>query len=258
MFIDTHAHLFLPSFKDDIDAVIERARDAGIEKIFLPNIDAETLAPMFALIRRYSDMCHPMVGLHPGAVNEDYPKALDAIEKALHTHREEIVAVGEVGLDFYWTRDNEALQREVLDIQAQWALAHGLPIVLHTRESFAATLDIIRPYAARGLRGVFHCFTGGVEEARQALDIGFYLGIGGVATFKNSWLIDVIRRIGLGGVVLETDAPYLSPHPYRGQRNESARVRVIADFLAAQLHIPLAEVARITTQNARTLFLPLK
>ncbi len=254
MLIDTHAHLFLTQFADDIEAVIRRALDAGVQKILLPNIDTTTVEAMFSLARRHPSVCYPMIGLHPTSVGPRYRQDLHALHATLKKRRREIIAIGETGLDFYHTRTYEQQQYEALEIQAQWALEHGLPIVLHTRESFADTAARIRPYARRGLRGVFHCFTGTVEEAQWVIDMGFYVGVGGVVTFKNSRLIEVIRTIGLGRVVLETDAPYLSPHPYRGRRNESARIRRIAEFLASSLRMPLEEVAAITTRNARTLF----
>ncbi len=252
--IDTHAHLFLPAFSEDIDAVVQRARTAGVRQILLPNIDATTSAAMWALRGRYPDVFGAMVGLHPGSVADDAEAQLGTLEAELAERRSEVVAVGEIGLDFYWSRRHEAAQYRALERQFEWAVQEGLPVVLHTRNSFAETLDVVRRYVPRGLRGVFHCFTGNYEEARQALDAGFYLGIGGVVTFKNSRLIDTLRKTGLERVVLETDAPYLSPHPYRGRRNESARVRIIAEFLAEQLRMPLETVAERTTRHARELF----
>ncbi len=252
--IDTHAHLFLPDFAEDIDAVVERARQFDVHKIYLPNIDSATLQPMYDLQAAYPDMFEVMIGLHPGSVNAQWQEQLAEIECHLRARADQVVAIGEIGLDFYWSRTFEFQQRQVFEIQLQWAAEMNLPVVLHTRNSFDATLEMIYPYLAKGVRGVFHCFTGDYEAAKRALNAGFYLGIGGIVTFQNSRLIEMIQKVGLDHIVLETDAPYLSPYPHRGRRNESAHVRIIANFIAERLNVPIAAIAQKTTANARRVF----
>ncbi len=250
--IDTHAHLYLRQFDHDRPAMLERAMAAGGVAFFLPNIDLESIPAMLALEAAYPDTCFAMMGLHPCSVTEDYPQVLQAMHEWLQERP--FAAVGETGIDLYWDKSTLPLQIKALEVQLDWAKTHRLPIVLHTREAMDITIDIVRNAWTPDLRGVFHCFNGTVAQAERIMDMGFYLGIGGVLTYKNGGLEPVIEAFGLRAVVLETDAPYLAPNPYRGKRNESAYVPLVIQRLAELTgHTPEA-VAQITTQNARQLF----
>ncbi len=253
--IDTHAHLFLPDFAKDLDEVVQRARQVGVTQILLPNIDETTVAPLHETWNRYPDVFAGMMGLHPLSIGNDWQTQLDTIAKALEEAPRPYVAIGEIGLDFYRPGAPRAVQEQVLETQLEWALSRNLSVSLHTRNAIDRTIEIVRPWAQKGLRGVFHCFTGTYEQARQILDMGFYLGIGGVITFPKVRLgPDVIRKTGLKGVVLETDAPYLAPQARRGKRNESAYLVYVRDYLAQLLDIAPEEVDRQTTANAQHLF----
>lgn len=251
MLIDTHAHIYLKEFDADREAVIERAFQR-LSHILMPNIDAGSIDGL----RRTADLapgrCLPMMGLHPCSVDANYTQELGKIETELA--RGGYCAVGEAGLDYYWDTSHKRQQQEALRAQLEWARDLGLPIALHTRESFADTLRLVEAAQDGCLRGVFHCFGGTAEEARQARAVGFHLGIGGVLTYKKSGLADVLRETGLDGVILETDSPYLPPTPHRGKRNEPAYVALVAEFLAQALGLPLAEVEAKTTAAAAELF----
>jgi TatD DNase family protein len=250
--IDTHCHLYSNSFAGDIAEVIQRAEIEGVERFYLPSVDSESTEALLALERQYPGRCIGMMGLHPTSVKEDYETELKKVEEWLGRRR--WVAVGEIGLDFYWDRTFEVQQYEAFGRQIEWALHYDIPIVIHSRDSMKESIGVVRERQKGGLRGVFHCFGGGGDEARAITDLGFYLGIGGVLTYKNSGLPLALADIGLEHLVLETDAPYLSPVPFRGKRNESAYLRYIVHKLAEVKGVSVEEVARITTENAEKLF----
>ncbi len=252
MFIDTHAHLYLSQFDTDRSEMMIRARANQVDKMLLPNIDISTLPKMLQLVDEYPGVCYPMLGLHPCSVNEKYQRELSQLYDQIDHY--EFVAIGEAGLDFYWDKSFISQQEKALLLQAEWAMEKKLPLVLHTREAIDRTTDLIRPLAKMGLRGVFHCFTGSVKQADQILEMGFYLGIGGVVTYKNTNLREVLKEIGLERIVLETDSPYLAPVPKRGKRNESGYLPYIAGIIADELHCDIDEVASITSLNAKKVF----
>lgn len=251
-FIDTHAHLYDNRFESDRDDMIRRSLDAGVTKLYLPNCDSTTIAPMMDLAAQWPQHCFPMMGVHPCYIKENYKEELAIAEEWLQ--RRQFAAVGEIGLDYYWDTTFVAQQKEAFNIQMDWALQYDLPIVIHTRESISDGIDMVRAKQNGRLKGVFHCFGGSLEEAKQIIGLGFYLGIGGVATYKKSTLPDVLREIPLEHIVLETDAPYLAPVPYRGRRNESAYIPIIGTTIAAVKNCSIEEVAAITTKNAGKLF----
>ena len=251
--IDTHAHLYSRKFDNDRDEMIIRAREAGVQGIVLPNIDLESIAGMLALEQRYPDLCMPAMGLHPCSVTENYREVLEEMEAWFDRHA--FVAIGETGLDLYWDKSTLPLQVEALKIQLLWASQLHLPVILHTREANTETLDVVREHArTHAITGVFHCFSGSAEEAKAMMDLGFYIGIGGTITFKNSNLREVIKETGLERVVLETDSPYLAPVPHRGKRNESAYTALVAEQIAQTMEISAEEVCHITSRNAGSLF----
>lgn len=250
--IDTHCHLYSEEFKDDIDEVINRAKVEGVTKFFLPAIDSTCLDAMLALEKQYPNECIAMMGLHPCYVKENYKDELSIVETQLAARS--FAAVGEIGLDFYWDKTFAAQQYEAFELQMQWALDKQLPIVIHTRNAMQETLNTVKPYAAKGLKGIFHCFSGSYESAKQIVDMGFLLGIGGVITYKNAGLPEALERISVEHLVLETDAPYLTPVPFRGKRNESSYLKYIIEKLAAVKNISVEELAEITTSNAEKLF----
>ena len=252
--IDTHTHLYVAEFKEDIEAVIQRAHQEGVEKFFLPAIDSTETEAMLALEKKYPNTIFAMTGLHPCSVKEDYKEELSKIEKQLE--QRQFAAIGETGLDFYWDKTFTEQQYESLHTQAKWAIKYDRPLVLHTRNAMQETIDVINSYKGQNLRGIFHCFSGNVDNAKDIINMGFYLGIGGVLTYKNSGLDKVIEEIDLEKIVLETDAPYLSPVPFRGKRNEPSYLKHIAEKLAGIKQISIEEVARITTKNAERIFFP--
>ncbi len=250
--VDTHCHLYAEEFKADIDEVIQKARIAGVEKFFLPAIDNETYLAMMNLETLFPGECFAMMGLHPCSVKEDYKTQLSIVENWLS--QRQFIAIGETGLDFYWDKTFVKEQYRALEMQIEWALHYDLPIVLHTRDAMQETINVIKAHSAKGLKGVFHCFGGRLDEAKQIIDTGFLLGIGGVVTYKKAGLDAVLNEIELKHLVLETDAPYLSPVPYRGKRNESSYLKLIAEKIAEIKSISPAEVNRITTENAYRVF----
>jgi TatD DNase family protein len=252
MLIDTHCHLYVKEFTDDVDAVIDRAIAAGVTKFYLPAIDSESTDAMLLLEAKYPDKCYAMIGLHPCSVKENYTDELNKI-KALLAKRK-FAAIGETGLDFYWDKTFIKQQVIALERQAELALEYNLPIVLHTRNAMQETIDVIKNYVAADLKGIFHCFGGNKEEAQQIIEAGFLLGIGGVVTYKSSGLTEVLEDVDLKYIVLETDAPYLTPVPFRGKRNESSYLTYIVDKLASIKNITVEEVAEITSKNAANLF----
>ncbi len=254
IFCDSHTHLYAEEFGNDLEAVIARAKSAGVHHLFLPNVDEETFNPMMKLCETFPAVCHPMAGLHPTSVKKDYKKELDFVSESLGSSNEKIVAIGEIGIDFYWDRTYEKEQREVFDFQLDLAIQYDLPVVIHTRNSMEAALEIIGKRNDPGLRGVFHCFSGNLAQAERGTELGFYLGIGGVITYKNSGLRAVVEHISTEHLLLETDAPWLPPVPHRGERNEPAYIPVIAAKVAEIKGISIEEVASVTTKNALDLF----
>lgn len=251
-FVDTHTHLFAKEFDEDIDLVIENAQKEGVNTLLLPNIDVASIPRLQRLMNAYPDVCHGMMGLHPGSVKEDYQQQLTIVEETLDAGT--YVAVGEIGLDYYWDTTFVKEQKDAFRKQLIWAKERNLPVAIHTRSSFEDALEIVREEQDGNLRGVFHCFGGTLEEGRQIIDVGFYLGIGGTSTFKKSNASDVLPQLGLNRIILETDSPYLAPVPKRGKRNESAYVRFIAENMATIYETSLSEIAEITSRNAAQLF----
>ena len=251
MLIDTHTHLYDERLIND-EGQIQRAIDAGVTRMYMPNCDSNTIAGMLQLADKWEANCMPMMGLHPCYVKEHYKEELAIVAEWLGKRK--FYAVGEIGLDYYWDLTFKAQQIEALETQIDMALKYELPIVIHSRESTADCIDIVRKKQNGKLKGIFHCFGGSMEEAKQIVELGLYLGIGGVVTYKNTNLPEILAEIGLDYVVLETDAPYLAPVPYRGKRNESSYIPVIAQKIADIKNIALAEVASVTTRNARAVF----
>jgi len=250
--IDTHTHLYSEEFDTDRTVVVQRAIDSGVEKLLLPNIDIESIEPMHQLCNQFPNNCFPMMGLHPTSVDAKYKENLGIIKSHLKDNK--YIAIGEIGIDLYWDKTFVAEQRLALLEQFQWAIDYNLPVVIHSRDSFQEIINVIREFNNPKLHGVFHCFTGTEEIALEIIDLGFKLGIGGVLTFKNSGLAKEIENIDLKHIMLETDSPYLSPVPYRGKRNESSYVKLVAEKLAEVKQISIEEVASITFQNAKRLF----
>ena len=250
--IDTHCHLYSEEFKDDIETVIARAKAEGVTKFYLPAIDSTSLEGMLELERKFPDECIAMMGLHPCYVKENYKEELKIVENQLA--QRPFAAVGEIGLDFYWDKTFSEQQYEAFELQMQWALDKNLPIVIHTRNAMQETINMVKPFAAKGLKGIFHCFSGSYESAKQMIDMDFLLGIGGVITYKNASLPEALANIPVEYLVLETDAPYLTPVPFRGKRNESSYLKYIAGKLAEVKGITIEELAAITTTNAEKLF----
>jgi TatD DNase family protein len=251
-FIDTHTHLYLPEFDNDREAVIETALHRGVKKMLLPNIDSSSIGPMNDLAKKFPGVCYPMMGLHPTSVKENYRDELANIEFELEHHT--YIGIGEIGIDLYWDKTYIGEQRNAFAAQLDLALKHKLPVAIHARESFAEILDILEGYRNKELSGIFHAFTGTVEIAEHVTDLGFKLGIGGILTYKNSTLPEVVRFTDLKNLVLETDSPYLTPVPFRGKRNESSYIPYIAEAVKQIKNITLDEVANITTQNVLNLF----
>lgn len=251
--IDTHSHIYSEEFDADRTEVVRRAKDAGVERIIMPNVDSESLQRMLDTEKQYPDYCYAAIGLHPTSVEENYRDVLDLVRSELE--RRKYVAVGEIGLDFYW--DKTFIQEQVIAFQTQveWALEYNLPIIIHVRNSHKETIEALKPFKSKGLKGVFHCFIGGRKEADEIFASGdFLLGIGGVVTFKNSGLAENLKDIPLQKLLLETDSPYLTPTPYRGKRNESAYMALVCNKLAEVYGIPIEAIDRITTRNADNLF----
>jgi TatD DNase family protein len=250
--IDTHTHLYSNEFADDIGAVINRAMQEGIDKFYLPAIDSTTHQQMIALEKNYPGTCIAMMGLHPCSVKENYLNELQIVEEWLA--KKKFAAIGEIGLDFYWDKTFVTEQHYAFRRQMELALQYKLPIVIHTRKAMAETIALVKEYASKGVTGIFHCFGGNYKDAAEIIDMGFYLGIGGVLTYKNAGLVEVIEKIDTKYLVLETDAPYLTPVPFRGKRNESSYLKYVLEKLAQIKNVPVEEVAAITTANAQKIF----
>ena len=250
--IDTHCHLYVDEYKNDINEVLSRAALQGINKFYLPAIDSSEHANMLFLEEKYPEKCFAMMGLHPCSVKENYLAELQIVTDWLS--KREFVAVGEIGLDFYWDKSFAKQQYDVFRQQVELSLQYQLPIVIHTRNAMQETIDVVKEYVPRGLKGIFHCFGGTFENAMEIIDAGFYLGIGGVLTYKKSGLAEVLTKIDLKYLVLETDAPYLTPVPFRGKRNESSYLKYIVEKLAEIKNVSVAKAIEITTVNAQTVF----
>lgn len=251
-FVDTHAHLYASQFDEDRDATMQRAFSEGVKKIYLPNIDATSIDAMLLLESQYPDQCRAMIGLHPCSVNDSFEQEMKIVEGWLE--RRKFSAIGEIGTDAFWDKTHLDQQVDCFKRQIVLAKKYGLPVVIHSRETLDMNIDIIEHLQDGSLRGIFHCFTGSTEQAKRIIDLRFLLGIGGVLTFKNSGLTEVVSDLPAESLVLETDAPYLTPHPYRGKRNETAYLRLVAEKLADCRNTSLAEIGRITTENAMRLF----
>lgn len=254
IFVDTHTHLYLEEFDSDRDNVVRNAIHNGVKYFFLPNIDSGSIHGMMALSDSFPDHCFPMMGLHPTSVKANYKEELAIAEKHLSSSGKRFYAIGEIGVDLYWEKAFLKEQYAAFSIQLDWAVKYDLPIVIHTRNSFEEAVDIIEKKNDPAIRGIFHCFGGTVMQAEKAIELGFLLGIGGIITYRNSGLQKVVEVIGLEHLVVETDAPFLPPVPYRGKRNESAYIPVIAQKIAEIKKMELSEVAEITTNNALKLF----
>lgn len=251
-FIDTHTHLFLPEFDLDRNQVIENAKNSGVKKLLLPNVDSSTIDSLKAMVNLFPDYCIPMAGLHPTSVNKEYKKELKIVEKFLAENK--VCAIGEIGIDLYWDRTFYKEQEYVFRYQIDLAKSHNLPIVIHARDSFDEIFSIMEDVYDENLNGVFHAFTGSSDQAKRIVDWGFKIGLGGILTFKNSGLDKVVHNIDINHIVLETDSPYLAPVPKRGKRNESAYIIHIAQKLAEIKNISINEVASVTTKHAEQLF----
>ena len=250
--IDTHTHLYLNQFKDDVDLVIERAKNAGIDKFIFPAIDSSHFKDMHELRNRYPENIYLMSGLHPVSVKDNYKEELNLVLKSLETHN--YVAIGEIGIDLYWDKTFLKQQQEAFEFQIRLAISNNLPIVIHCRDGFDEIFEILDAEKCSKMRGIFHCFTGTLEQANRAINLGFKLGIGGVVTFKNGGIDKFLNKIDMKNIVLETDAPYLSPVPHRGKRNESFYVTYILKKISELYALNEQEIAKITSKNALEIF----
>ncbi len=249
---DTHTHIYIPEMREQIGALMHRAQENRVQKFYLPNIDSDSVKDVFSLCDLYPSQCFPMMGLHPCSVKENYKEELSFIEKYIDEKR--IVGIGEIGIDLYWDKTFLVQQQEAFRLQIKWAKARKLPIIIHCREAFDEIYEILQEENDDLLRGIFHCFTGTELQAQKVIDLGFYLGIGGVLTYKNSGLAESIKNIDLNHIVLETDSPYLSPVPHRGKANESSYLIHVAQKLAEVKNCSLEEIASITSENAVKIF----
>jgi TatD DNase family protein len=263
-FVDTHTHLYEEQFDADRTAMIERAINTGVSKMIIPNVDAATIKGMLDLVQQFPINIFPMIGLHPCYVKpESYKAELEIVRQYLFNEitftnhssiqTPQFVAVGEIGLDLYWDKSTLDIQKEAFEQQCDWAIEKQLPVAIHSRDSTYILIELLKKRKIKP-RGVFHCFTGSLEEANEILKLGFYVGIGGVITYKNTHLRDTLKHLPLDKIVLETDAPYLPPVPFRGKRNESAYTKLVAETLCALYEKGLEEIAAVTTQNAKDLF----
>jgi len=250
--VDTHAHIYLEQFESDRDAVIARAVECGVERMLLPNIDVPTLEPMLEVCRQFPGRCFPMLGLHPTSVDEHFERQLAIIEP--HLAHTEIVAIGETGVDLYWDKQYIGQQLDAFRIQIGWARKYGLPLSIHCRKSYNEIISVLKKEQDGTLTGVFHCFPGNLRQAEEVIALGFMLGIGGVVTYKNAEMATVVQHTGIEHLLTETDAPYLSPAPFRGKRNESAYIYNIVQKIAELKSMSVSEVAEATNANAERTF----
>jgi TatD DNase family protein len=250
--VDTHSHLYADEFVEDLELVLERSRVAGISKVYLPAIDSHSHTQMINLADKHPDICIPMMGLHPCYVNEQYESELGIVRSWLD--KRPFAAIGEIGLDFYHSVEFKTQQERAFQIQIEWALEKELPIVIHSRSSMDECIKMVAQHGKGKARGIFHCFGGDERQAKKVIELGFYLGIGGVVTYKNAGLAKIVEETSLEHLVLETDAPYLSPVPFRGKRNESSYVVHVAQKISELKKITIEEVDEITTANAKKIF----
>jgi len=250
--IDTHTHIYLPEFNSDRDETIRRAVQSGVVKLLMPNIDIDSAPRMLSVENNFPGICYPMIGLHPTSVKKDYVSQLDRLEDLANTNK--FYAIGEIGIDLYW--DQSGLKEQILAFSRQtaFALKKGLPVVIHSRNSFFEVFKALEEFTGSGLKGVFHAFTGSVQDAEKAIGLGFKLGIGGIVTFKNSGLDKVVSQSGLENIILETDSPYLAPVPHRGKRNESSYLCIINNKIAEIFGLSKEEAASVTYGNSVQLF----
>jgi TatD DNase family protein len=252
VFIDTHTHLFAEEFNEDIDLVIERAKQLNVQKMLLPNIDIESICAMKACAERFPNHCFPMIGIHPCSVNENYKNELEVIKSELESGYK-YYGIGEIGMDLYWDKSTQQIQSEAFLTQCEWAVKHELAVSIHTRSATYETIQILKSMK-QCPKGVFHCFSGSIEEGKEIIKLGFKLGIGGVITYKNSTLPETLKNFKPQDLVLETDSPYLPPTPHRGKRNESSYIPLIAQKVADTYEMNINEIAKITSENAQKLF----
>jgi len=249
---DTHTHLYYETDPEKLSDLMQRSLDNKVSRLFLPNVDSESIALVFGLSEQFPEHCFPMLGLHPCDVKENYKEELDIISKEIAQRK--IYAIGEIGIDLHWDKTTLGIQQEAFRTQIGWAKQAGLPIVIHCREAFDEIFEILSELNDDKLRGIFHCFSGTLEQANKVIELGFYLGIGGVLTYKNSGLDKVVQDISLEHLVLETDSPYLTPVPFRGKPNESSYLIYVAQKLADLKQLSLEEIAEVTTRNSRLVF----
>ncbi|MBP8114966.1 MAG: TatD family hydrolase [Chitinophagaceae bacterium] len=250
--IDTHSHIYLSEFAENRSEIFERAEKEGVRKILLPAIDSSTHVDMIGLETANEESCAAMMGVHPCSVKENFEDELKIARDFLKKRR--FIAIGEIGLDFYWDKTFTEEQYAAFHQQIEWALEFDLPIVIHSRNSTAECISVVKEHQKGNLKGVFHCFSGDTDQAKKIIDLGFFMGIGGVVTFKNAGLDKVMENINLEHIVLETDAPYLAPVPFRGKRNEPSYLKYVVEKLAVIKNVSIDEIAQITTANAEKLF----
>jgi TatD DNase family protein len=249
---DTHTHQYYETDPAKRQELMQRCLDNGISRLFLPNVDSASIGLVMSQVAAFPEYCFPMLGLHPCDVKENWQQELDTIYNAIPKH--EIYAIGEIGIDLYWDKSTLNNQVEAFKIQISWAKELKLPIVIHCRDSFDEVFAVLEEEKDNDLRGILHCFTGNLEQAHKLIDLGFYLGIGGVVTYKNSGLDKVVQEIDLKHIVLETDSPYLTPVPYRGKRNESSYLIYVAEKMADLHQMSVEQVAAVTTANSKIVF----
>lgn len=252
MLIDTHTHIYLKEFDEDREDVVSRSISSGVEKLFLPNIDSGSIESMMNLAEKHPDICFPMIGLHPGSVNENYLDELDRIQSYYEKGR--FIGVGEIGIDLYWDKTFINEQEKAFEIQLNWAKKYSLPVVIHARDSFQEIYKVLDKVFEEGMKGVFHSFTGSFDDVEKIKEYDFYYGINGIVSFKNSDLPKTVKAIPENRLLLETDSPYLAPTPKRGKRNESSFLKFTCEKLADVLGMNLKEVEELTTKNALKLF----
>ena len=250
-FIDSHAHIYLKDFSNQLGAIIDNSINNNVEKILMPNINLKTVNPMKKLSLKYEGRCFSMLGLHPCYVEGNYEKEINEIFDFFDS---KVIAIGEIGLDYYQSEKTFTNQLRAFELQCEFAIDKKLPIVIHTRNSIDESINVIKKYSNKNITGVFHCFTGNLKQANQIIDLGFKIGVGGILTFKNSDLKNVVSKIDLSSILLETDSPYLSPEPKRGKVNEPSNIKYVAEKLSEILSVPIELVAKVTSQNVNNLF----
>jgi TatD DNase family protein len=252
MLTDTHCHIYLPEFDHDRDITLQKAFASGVTRLFLPNVDSSTSQSLLDLSAQYPENCFPLMGIHPTSVNDGFELELQQAESLLNNHK--FFGIGEVGIDLFWDKTYQDIQCEAFLIQLGWASKRNLPVIIHVRNSHCETIDIIEKSGLSNLKGIFHCFSGNLDQAKEIIGLGFHLGIGGVSTFKNSGLDKVLPDIDPQWIVLETDSPYLAPVPYRGKRNEPAYLVQTASKIAGIYNYTVEDLAQLTTNTSKILF----